>query len=52
MRTRTRGQPYAMNYTDEVAQALGVDQGGRMDAFRYRHIRQRLDVPALKGGGG
>jgi len=37
--------PYAMNYTDEAAQTLGVREG-RWEAFEPRSA----DLPSLKGG--
>ena len=40
-------QPYAMNYTDEVAQKLGV-QDGKWEAFDT-HSKDPL-MPSLKGG--
>jgi hypothetical protein len=51
--TETRYQteaapPYAMNYTDEAAQSLGV-QGGRLDLFDTGRSDNGF-VPALKGG--
>jgi hypothetical protein len=41
----SQAQPYAMNYTDEAAQALGV-KDGRWEAFEPRSG----DMPSLKGG--
>ena len=40
--------PYAMNYTDEVAQSLGV-VGGRADFIDTGHSDNDL-LPALKAG--
>jgi hypothetical protein len=40
-----QAQPYAMNYTDEAAQKLGV-KDGRWEAFEPRSG----DMPSLKGG--
>jgi hypothetical protein len=40
-------QPYAMNYTDEAAQSLGV-KDGRWEAFDT-HSRDPM-LPSLKGG--
>jgi hypothetical protein len=41
-------QPYAMNYSDEIAQTLGV-QNGRWDAFDTGPSRN-IFVPSLSGG--
>ena len=40
--------PYPMNYTDEVARAMGV-QSGRMDLFDTGQSHDDL-MPSLKGG--
>jgi hypothetical protein len=40
-----QAQPYAMSYTDEAAQKLGI-RDGRWDAFEPRSG----DMPSLKGG--
>jgi hypothetical protein len=41
--------PYAMNYTDEAAQALGV-RNGRLDAFSIKPSSQDSLMPTLRGG--
>jgi len=41
-------QPYAMNYSDEIAQTLGV-KNGRWDAFDTGPSRN-IFVPSLSGG--
>jgi hypothetical protein len=43
----TPSQPYAMNYTDEAAQTLGV-RDGKWEAFNT-HSSDPL-MPSLKGG--
>jgi hypothetical protein len=41
--------PYPMNYTDEVARAMGV-QSGRMDLFDTGGSSDDSLLPSLKGG--
>jgi hypothetical protein len=41
--------PYAMNYTDEAAQALGV-HNGRLDAFSIKPSSKDSLLPTLRGG--
>ena len=42
-------QPYAMNYTDEAAQTLGV-RDGHMDVFTTHPTSRSGLVPTLSGG--
>jgi hypothetical protein len=42
-------QPYAMNYTDEAAQALGV-KDGHMDVFSTQPTDRNNLMPRLSGG--
>jgi hypothetical protein len=42
-------QPYAMNYTDEAAQTLGV-RDGRMDVFSTRPASRSGLMPTISGG--
>ena len=42
--SETQPQPYAMNYTDEAAQTLGVREG-KWEAFTSRSS----DMPSVKG---
>jgi hypothetical protein len=46
-RLAEKSQPYAMNYTDEMAQSLGV-RDGRWEAFDTGSKHPL--VPSLKGG--
>ena len=41
--------PYAMNYTDEAAQSLGV-KDGRMDLFSTRPASSYSYAPTFSGG--
>ncbi len=43
----SRSQPYAMNYADEAAQTLGI-QNGKWEAFDTRSSDPLM--PSLKGG--
>jgi hypothetical protein len=45
--TDSQSQPYAMNYTDEAAQSLGVHDG-RWEAFETRSSDPLM--PSFKGG--
>jgi hypothetical protein len=42
-------QPYAMNYTDEAAQTLGI-RNGYMDLFSPRPAQSDSLAPTLSGG--
>jgi hypothetical protein len=41
--------PYAMNYSDEAAQALGV-QNGHMDLFSAKPVENQTYLPSFSGG--
>jgi hypothetical protein len=41
--------PYAMNYTDEAAQTIGV-RDGRWDVFSAKPAENRSYLPSLSGG--
>jgi hypothetical protein len=43
--------PYAMNYSDEVAQTLGIHDG-RLDAFSIAPPPKENLMPTLRGGVG
>src|SRR3954470_7169394 len=47
----TQKQPYAMNYSDEAAQTLGV-RDGRLDVFSTRPSPRNGLMPSLSGGVG
>src|SRR4051812_26224012 len=42
-------QPYAMNYTDEAAQTLGV-RDGHMDVFSTKPVAHGGLMPTISGG--
>jgi hypothetical protein len=43
--------PYAMNYSEEAAQAMGV-RDGQMDVFSTDSAESRSNLPYLSGGVG
>jgi hypothetical protein len=43
--------PYAMNYSEEAAQAMGVHDG-QMDVFSTNSAESRANLPYLSGGVG
>jgi hypothetical protein len=47
--TDSAAPPYAMNYSDEAAQALGVRKG-RVDVFSITRAPQDGMVPNVRGG--